>query len=204
MSEPLLIIIAAPSGGGKSTVLKRVFAEVPDLMFSISHTTRAPRKGEEDGREYFFVDEPRFRELVDQGAFLEWAEVHGRLYGTSRAELDRARAAGKDLVLDLDVQGAAQIVRRYPQALTIFLRPPSVEVLSERLRRRATDSEDVVATRIGNATGEIERAAEFRHVLVNDDLDATVLQVKHIIERERAIAASGSAIQTSLSAILPD
>jgi guanylate kinase len=204
MSEPLLIIIAAPSGGGKSTVLKRIFAEVPDLMFSISHTTRPPRRGEEDGREYFFIDESRFRELLAQGAFLEWAEVHGRLYGTSRAELDRARAAGKDLVLDLDVQGAAQIVRAYPQALTIFLRPPSMEVLTERLRRRATDSEEVVATRITNATGEIERASEFRHVVVNDDLDRAVLQVRHIIERERGRAASGSRVQTRPSAILPD
>jgi guanylate kinase len=151
MREPLLIVIAAPSGGGKSTVLARVFAEMEGLLFSISHTTRPPRKGEQDGREYFFVDQARFKELIAQGTFLEWAEVHGRLYGTSRAELDRARAQGKDLVLDIDVQGAAQIVKAYPGALTIFLRPPSVEVLGERLRRRATDPEHVVATRIQNA-----------------------------------------------------
>ena len=167
-------------------MLARIFAEVPGLLFSISHTTRAPRKGEEDGREYFFVDAPRFRELIDQHAFLEWAEVHGRLYGTARAELDRARAQGKDLVLDIDVQGAAQIVKAHPSALTIFLRPPSVEVLGERLRRRATDAEDVVATRIRNATGEIERAPEFRHVVVNDDLETAVAAVKQIIEAERA------------------
>ncbi len=186
MSEPLLVVVAAPSGGGKSTVLARVFAEVPGLLFSISHTTRAPRPGEQSGREYFFVDETRFRELIAEGALLEWAKVHGGLYGTSRAELERARAAGKDLVLDIDVQGAAQIVAAHPSALTIFLRPPSVEVLGQRLRRRATDSEDVVARRIGNATGEIERASEFRHVVVNDDLDTTVRKVKEIIEAERA------------------
>jgi guanylate kinase len=186
VTGPLLIVVAAPSGGGKSTVLARVFAEVPGLLFSISHTTRAPRKGEQNGREYFFVDEPRFRELVAEGAFLEWAEVHGSLYGTSRAELNRARAAGKDLVLDIDVQGAAQIVAAHPTALTIFLRPPSVEVLSQRLRRRDTDSEQVVARRIDNATGEIERASEFRHVVLNDDLDTAVRAVKEIIEAERA------------------
>jgi guanylate kinase len=191
MSEPLLIVIAAPSGGGKSTVLARVFAEVPGLLFSISHTTRAPRKGEQNGREYFFVDNVRFRELIAQGAFLEWAEVHGRLYGTSRAELDRARAEGKDLVLDIDVQGAAQIVAAHPSALTIFLRPPSVEVLSERLRRRATDPEEMVVRRIGNATGEIERASEFRHVVVNDNLDTAVVEVKAIIEAERAKGLHG-------------
>ena len=186
MTEPLLIVIAAPSGGGKSTVLARVFAEVPGLLFSISHTTRAPRAGEYDGREYFFVDPGQFKALAAEGAFLEWAEVHGRLYGTSRAELDRARVCGNDLVLDIDVQGAAQIVKAYPSALTIFLRPPSVEVLGERLRRRATDSEDVVATRIRNATGEIDRASEFRHVVVNDDLETTVKAVTRIIEAERA------------------
>lgn len=186
MSEPLLIVIAAPSGGGKSTVLARVFAEVKDLLFSVSHTTRSARQGEENGREYFFVDPATFRMLVAQDAFLEWAEVHGRLYGTSRAELDRARAQGKDLVLDIDVQGAAQIVKAHPSALTIFLRPPSLQVLTDRLRQRATDSEEVVATRIRNATGEIERASEFRHVVVNDDLDTTVNTVKQIIEAERA------------------
>lgn len=186
MREPLLVVIAAPSGGGKSTVLGRIFTKVENLLFSISHTTRPERKGEEDGREYFFVDRPSFRKLISEGAFLEWAEVHGNLYGTSRAELDRARAIGKDLVLDIDVQGAAQILKAYPKAVTIFLRPPSVEVLGERLRKRATDPEAVVATRIHNATGEIQRASEFRHVVVNDDLETTVETVKGIIEQERA------------------
>lgn len=191
MTEPLLIIIAAPSGGGKSTVLKRVFDEVPDLLFSISHTTRAPRPGEESGREYFFVDPPAFRDLIGKGAFLEWAEVHGRLYGTARAELDRARAAGKDLVLDIDVQGAAQIVKAHPGSLSIFLKPPSEEVLRERLRGRGSESEESVTVRLYNATGEIQRASEFRYVVVNDRLDATVETVKRLIEEARA-ARDGS------------
>jgi guanylate kinase len=185
MSEPLLIIIAAPSGGGKSTVLKRVFAEVPDLLFSISHTTRAPRQGEQNGREYFFVDPAAMRELIDKDAFLEWAEVHGRVYGTSRAELDRARSAGKDLVLDIDVQGAAQIVKAHPQALSIFLKPPSEEVLRSRLMARGSESEESLAIRLRNARGEIERAPEFQHVVVNDRLDDAVNEVKRLIVEAR-------------------
>ena len=190
MSDPLLIIIAAPSGGGKSTVLKRVFAQVSDLLFSISHTTRAPREGEENGREYFFVDEAAFRELIAKGAFLEWAEVHGRLYGTSRAELDRARRGGKDLVLDIDVQGAQQILGAQPQGLSIFLKPPSEEVLKQRLEGRGSESAESAAVRLRNATGEIQRASEFRYVVVNDRLDTTVDAVKGIIEAARASRAA--------------
>ncbi|MBX7185982.1 MAG: guanylate kinase [Vicinamibacteria bacterium] len=186
MREPLLIVIAAPSGGGKSTVLKRVFAEVPGLLFSISHTTRPPRPGEENGREYFFVDRERFRALVAQSAFLEWAEVHGNLYGTTRGELDRARALSRDLVLDIDVQGAEQVVKSHPSALTIFLRPPSLEVLKARLKGRGTDSEESLAVRIRNAEIELGRAGEFQHQVVNDDLDTAVNEVKAIIAAEHA------------------
>ena len=186
MKEPLLIVIAAPSGGGKSTVLSRVFDEEQGLLFSISHTTRPPRNGEENGREYFFVDPGRFRALVAQNAFLEWAEVHGNLYGTSRGELDRARALSRDLVLDIDVQGAEQVVKAHPAALTIFLRPPSLEVLKARLHRRGTDSAESLAVRIRNAEIELARAGEFQHVVVNDDLDAAVDEVKAIIAAERA------------------
>ena len=191
MIEPLLIIIAAPSGVGKTTVLKRVYAEVPDLLFSISHTTRAPRKGEENGREYFFVDPVAMRELIAKGAFLEWAEVHGRVYGTSRAELDRARSAGKDLVLDIDVQGAAQIVKAHPQALSIFLKPPSEEVLRARLMARGSESEESLAIRLRNARGEIERAGEFQHVVVNDRLDDAVNEVKRLIAEARLTRREG-------------
>ena len=185
MSDPLLVIIAAPSGGGKSTVLRRVFAEVPDLQFSISHTTRAPRAGEQNGREYFFVDEESFRASIAERAFLEWAEVHGRLYGTARAELDRARKDGNDLVLDIDVQGAAQILRAHPESLSIFLRPPSLDVLKNRLRGRGSESAESLATRLANAEGELSRASEFRHVVVNDQLDEAVDAVKRIIAEAR-------------------
>ena len=191
MKEPLLIVIAAPSGGGKSTVLARVFAEVQGLLFSVSHTTRPPRKGEEDGREYFFVNPERFRSLVAQHAFLEWAEVHGNLYGTTRGELDRARALSRDLVLDIDVQGAEQVVKTHPGALTIFIRPPSLEVLKKRLKGRGTDSAESLAVRIRNAEIELARAGEFQHVVVNDDLDTAVNEVKSIIAAQRATRASG-------------
>lgn len=193
MREPLLIVIAAPSGGGKSTVLSRVFAEVPGLLFSISHTTRPPRKGEENGREYFFVSPERFRSLVAQNAFLEWAEVHGNLYGTTRGELDRARSLSRDLVLDIDVQGAEQVVKSYPQALTIFLKPPSLEVLKARLQGRGTDSKESLAVRIRNAEIELARAGEFQHQVVNDDLDTAVEEVKAIIAAERAKRAPARA-----------
>ena len=191
MREPLLIVIAAPSGGGKSTVLARVFAEVQGLLFSISHTTRPPRKGEENGREYFFVSPERFRSLVAQDAFLEWAEVHGNLYGTTRGELDRARSLARDLVLDIDVQGAAQIVKAYPQALSIFLKPPSEEVLRARLMARGSESEESLAIRLRNARGEIERAPEFQHVVVNDRLDDTVNEVKRLIAEARLTRREG-------------
>lgn len=193
MREPLLIVIAAPSGGGKSTVLSRVFAEVQGLLFSISHTTRPPRKGEENGREYFFVGPERFRSLVAQNAFLEWAEVHGNLYGTTRGELDRARSLSRDLVLDIDVQGAEQVVKSDPKALTIFLKPPSLEVLKARLKGRGTDSPESLAVRIRNAEIELARAGEFQHVVVNDDLDTAVNEVKAIIAAERAKKTSAPA-----------
>lgn len=193
MREPLLIVIAAPSGGGKSTVLSRVFAEVQGLLFSISHTTRPPRKGEENGREYFFVSPERFRSLVAQNAFLEWAEVHGNLYGTTRGELDRARSLSRDLVLDIDVQGAEQVVKSDPKALTIFLKPPSLEVLKARLKGRGTDSPESLAVRIRNAEIELARAGEFQHVVVNDDLDTAVKEVKAIIAAERAKKTSAPA-----------
>lgn len=183
--EPRLIVVAAPSGGGKSTILARVFAAVDGLTFSISHTTRRPRLGEQDGREYHFVDEGAFRKLVASDAFLEWAEVHGRLYGTASSEVDRARALRKDLVLDIDVQGAEQVRRRRPDAVSIFFMPPSLEVLEDRLTRRGSDSGESLSTRLANAKIEIARAHEFQHIIVNDTLDHAVEQTIAIIRASR-------------------
>jgi guanylate kinase len=131
-----LIVVSGPSGTGKSTVLQRVLARVPNLRFSVSHTTRGPRPGERDGVEYFFVDDAAFEQMVAEDRFLEWAPVHARRYGTSRGEVDRAERDGVDLLLDLDVQGAAQVRRQHADAVTVFILPPSYEALERRLNGR--------------------------------------------------------------------
>jgi guanylate kinase len=183
--EPSLIVITAPSGTGKSTVLARVLREVEELRFSVSHTTRAPRSGETDGVEYHFVDERAFDALVSGGRMLEWARVHGHRSGTSWAELERARLDGVDLLLDLDVQGAAQVRGRALDAVTLFILPPSFADLERRLRLRATDSAEAIARRLADARAELRRWDEFDYVVVNDDLGRCVADVKTVIGAAR-------------------
>lgn len=166
-----LVVVSGASGAGKSSLLQRLLAATPRLRFSVSHATRAARPGEQDGVQYHFVDRARFEQLVREQAFLEWAEVHGDLQGTSPAELERARAEGVDLLLDLDVQGAEQVRRRYPQAVTIFVLPPSFAELERRLRGRGQDREEVIRRRLRNARDEMRRFAEYDFVVVNDDLE---------------------------------
>lgn len=166
-----LVVVSGASGAGKSSLLQRLLAATPRLRFSVSHATRAPRPGEQDGVQYHFVDRARFEQLVREQAFLEWAEVHGDLKGTSLAELERAQAEGLDLLLDLDVQGAEQVRRRYPQAVTIFVLPPSFAELERRLRGRGQDREEVIRRRLRNARDEMRRFAEYDFVVVNDDLE---------------------------------
>lgn len=168
---PGLVVVSGASGAGKSSLLQRLLAATPRLRFSVSHATRAPRPGEQDGVQYHFVDRARFEQLVREQVFLEWAEVHGDLKGTSLAELERARAEGVDLLLDLDVQGAEQVRRRYPQAVTIFVLPPSFAELERRLRGRGQDREEVIRRRLRNARDEMRRFAEYDFVVVNDDLE---------------------------------
>lgn len=177
------MVISGPSGAGKSTLLARVLAETPGVRFSVSHTTRPPRPGEAPGVEYHFVTPDRFEELRDQGVFLEWARVHGRLYGTSRRECEDAEREGLDLILDLDVQGAAQVRMKLPEAVTVFVLPPSYGALEERLRTRG--SEQDVARRLEAASEETSLYQTYDYLIVNSDLDGCVEDLKAIIRAAR-------------------
>ena len=150
-----IIVISAPSGTGKSTVVKRMVASVAGLGFAVSHTTRPPRSGEQNGREYFFTSAARFKRMVAAGDFVEWAKVYGHLYGTTWKQLHHALEGGKDVVLDIDVQGHAQVRRRLPEALSIFLLPPSFPELARRLSRRHSDPAEVIASRLAMARKEM-------------------------------------------------
>jgi guanylate kinase len=163
-----LIVVSAPSGGGKTSLVNAVLAEDPELVLSISFTTRAPRPGEQDGREYHFVDPATFEAMLERGEFLECAEVHGNRYGTSQKWIEEMRACGKDVVLEIDWQGAAQVRRLYPGATTIFILPPSMAELERRLRSRAQDSDAVIRRRLQNASEEISHAVEFDYVIINN------------------------------------
>jgi len=180
-----LFVICAPSGAGKSTLVARLRAAVPGLGFSVSWTTRPPRPGEVDGREYRFPDEPRFRALAADGGLLEWAEVHGRLYGTARADVEEALAAGRDLLLDIDVQGAEQVRRSGLPAVSILVLPPDRATLEARLRGRGTEDEATLARRLGNAAREVACWPEFDYVVVNDDLDRAVAGLVAIVTAAR-------------------
>ncbi|MFP7753354.1 guanylate kinase [Thermodesulfobacteriota bacterium B35] len=202
MSEGMLLVLSAPSGCGKTTILKRVMAELPGLVFSVSHTTRAPRPGEVDGRDYHFVGRDEFETIRDRtpSGFLEWAEVHGNLYGTSRQEVERLRARGLDVVLDIDVQGAVQ-VRRDWDPVTVFIAPPSLAELERRLRGRGTEAAETIALRLANARREMKAAADYEYLVVNDVLDVAVDALRSIIVAERCRrrrAPSGEAVELRL------
>jgi len=187
MSRGLLFVISAPSGAGKTTLLKRVMARVPGLSFSVSHTTRKPRTGELDGVDYHFISRGAFLEMVEEGLFLEYAEVHENFYGTSRETVAEQLSKGKDIILDIDVQGAA-IVRQQgsPVGSHIFIAPPSLAELESRLRGRGTESKENIAVRLTNALVEMEDAGKYDYLIVNDQLDEAVDLFTSIIYAERA------------------
>jgi guanylate kinase len=180
------VAICAPSGTGKTTIARALIRDSEDLLFSVSVTTRPPRPGERPGVDYHFVSRADFESMVAQGDLLEWAEVHGELYGTPRANLEQAEREGKVLILDIDVQGAEQVERARPDTVTVFLLPPSFEVLMERLTRRGSEDEARLRRRMETAKLEVKRLDAFQYVVVNDRLKDTVATVRAIIEGERA------------------
>lgn len=181
MKKGRLFIISAPSGTGKSTVVSHLLKKFPELVYSISYTTRPPRRGEENGREYHFVDAITFRKLIDEGFFAEWAEVHGAFYGTPRIEIEEAISSGRNVVLDIDVQGGMSLKSHYPEAVTIFLTPPSFEELKTRLSGRKTDPQPVVEKRLENAKKEMTFKDRYDKCVVNDELKRAVDEVAAII-----------------------
>jgi guanylate kinase len=180
-----LFAVAAPSGTGKSSLVKALLELDSHLVVSISHTTRKPRGQEQQGREYHFVDEPEFRRMIDAGQFVEWAEVHGNLYGTSRGAIEERIVHGQDVVLEIDWQGALQIKRLFPNAILIFLLPPSWDELLQRLHRRGEDPAEAIETRMANAREEIAQARHFDYVVINALFETALFDLKAIVHAQR-------------------
>jgi guanylate kinase len=181
-----VFIISAPSGSGKSTLVTRLLAEVSNLKFSVSYTTRAPRGHERPGVSYHFISRAEFEQKIALGEFIEYAEVFGNYYGTHRSALDEAMAQGKDLVLDIDVQGAGQLKSRLPEAVTIFILAPSRQVLEQRLRTRSEDTDEVIERRLRDAAQEIRNYSLYDYVVINKDLDQSAGTLEAIVRAERA------------------
>lgn len=177
-----MIVVSAPSGAGKTTLIKRVAPKFPEAAFSVSHTTRLPREGERDGVDYRFVSHNRFEEMIRLGEFVEWEEVHGAFYGTARREVERLRDAGKTVVFDVDVKGAASIKAAYPEARSVFVAPPSEETLRKRLTLRGSDDPEAIERRLAAANEELSAQAKFDFVVVNDDLDRAADEMEKIFK----------------------
>ena len=184
-SKGKLFVVTAPSGAGKSSLINALLKDDPALNLSISYTTRPPRPGEANAREYHFVDDAAFLAMRERGEFLESAEVHGNRYGTSKKVIQDALARGQDLLLEIDWQGAQQVRKLYPDCVGIFILPPSVEELERRMRRRGQDSEAVIRRRLENAREELGHQGEFKYVIINKDFDAARQELAEIIRKER-------------------
>lgn len=188
-TQGVLLVISAPSGAGKLTLLNKIREqEVDRFVTTVSATTRPPRDGELDGREYYFLDRATFERRRDAGAFVEWAEVHGNLYGTLHSELDRCLATGKDVILELDVQGMKNLSTQRQDLASVFLMPPSVEELERRLRKRGADDDDVIALRVRNASEEMAQRHDFDYIVVNDKIEKAASDLEAIIRAERCRA----------------
>ncbi len=182
----LLFILSAPSGAGKSTLCRAIRAHFTDLLYSVSYTSRAARPGEQNGVDYHFIAKAAFERGIERGRWAEWAEVHGNYYGTSAEILDRGIADGRDILMDIDVQGTRQILKRYPAGITVFIMPPSLEALKSRLQARGTDSAEVIAVRLKNAQNEMAQKNLYRHVVINDRLPEAITELIGIFESYRA------------------
>jgi len=183
--EGMLFVVSAPSGAGKTTLCRALTDSLENLRHSISYTTRKPRPGETDGRDYYFVTEERFRNMVQAGDFAEWAQVHSNLYGTSRRVLNEMRTDGTDVILDIDTQGAEQIKEKCQEAVFIFIMPPSLEILEERLRNRKSDNEDEIKKRMRRARDEIRDYTMYDYIIVNRDFERALTELRSIVLAER-------------------
>lgn len=199
-----LIIISSPSGGGKGTLIKEVMESVPDVGYSVSYTTRRPRSGEEHGRHYYFVSSGEFQKQIESDGFLEYAEVHGNLYGTSREQTERMTSEGKDVILEIDVQGAEAVMKKMPDAVSIFILPPSFEVLKARLTTRATEGSEELALRLRNSFDEVQQYSKFGYVIINDEVMSAARSLGSIIQAQRLLRDRQSeAIQGILDSFEP-
>ena len=196
----LLIILSAPSGGGKSTLARLLRERRGDIGVSISHTTRAPRGNERDGVEYHFVDDAAFDVMVSTHAFAEWANVYGRRYGTSRAEIERIRGQGRHVLLDIDIQGAVSIMALYSDAVSVFIMPPDLETLERRLRRRGTETDAAMASRLAAAKAEIAQHHLYKYTLINDDLHRAVDDLQSILRAEELLTPRSGPLAPGLVA----
>jgi len=196
--QGLLFIVAAPSGAGKSSLVNAVLADDRELVLSVSYTTRPPRPGEADGREYHFVDRASFQRMLEAGEFLESAEVHGNLYATSQKQIADVRASGRDILLEIDWQGAQQVRRLFPDAVSVFILPPSAEELERRLRVRGKDSEDTIRRRLAAAEAEMSHAAEFDFVIINKDFEDAKRDLAAVVRASRLRLAHQSARHAEL------
>ncbi|MCG0276941.1 MAG: guanylate kinase [Thermanaeromonas sp.] len=181
----LLLVISGPSGAGKGTICRALRAKIPQIGYSISATTRPPRPGEEDGESYFFVDREKFLKMVKEGAFLEWAEVYGELYGTPRKPVEEALARGQDIILEIDTQGAAQVKRCYPEGVFIFVIPPSYAELERRIKGRGTESPAAISDRLAWVKKEMDQLDLYDYVVVNDRVEDAVAKIEAIIIAEK-------------------
>jgi len=178
-----LVVVAGPSGAGKSTLLTRLLEERADFSFAVSCTTRAPRPGEVEGREYYFIKLDEFSRRVQADEFVEWEELHANRYGTLKSEIDRLRDIGRHVLLDLDVKGALSVRRSYVEALLVFIAPPSLELLEQRLRERRSDSEEQIRIRMARCAEEMDLADRFEHVVINDDLEECYRRFRELVQR---------------------